>query len=70
MNESATVSMDRFWNIIAIPYFFIVMAFGIFVLFRVGNVQLVSTKTISGIAHRLRRAKPLQGSSVGPQSPV
>jgi hypothetical protein len=33
--DYSTVSLDRFWNRVGIPYFLFVIAFGLFVLFKV-----------------------------------
>ena len=40
------ISLDRYWRWVALPLFFFVMSFGIFVLFRVGGAQMAGTATV------------------------
>ena len=41
--------MDSYWNNIATPFFFIVLAFGTFVLFKVSQTQVIGAAPIANI---------------------
>ncbi len=46
MEDLPVVSLDMYWSTIALPLFVSVMAFGLFVLFRVSGSQLAGTPTV------------------------
>ncbi len=49
------VSMDAYWNQVATPLFFIVLLFGIFVLFKVSPTQVVGSGSIAGMINVFRK---------------
>ncbi len=53
--------MDDYWNYIATPFFFIVLIFGMFVLFRVSKTQIIGSPPIVDLIKGLR--KPLYSAS-------
>jgi hypothetical protein len=48
--------MDDYWNYIATPFFFVVLLFGMFVLFRVSKTQVIGTPPIIDIIKGLRKS--------------
>ncbi len=50
--------MDDYWNYIATPFFFVVLLFGGFVLFRVSKTQFASPEPIGDIIKGLRKLGP------------
>jgi len=41
-----SVSLDRYWNNVAIPFLFIILGFGLFVLFSLSDIQFTGTEHI------------------------
>jgi hypothetical protein len=39
VDRVSAVSLDRYWNLIGVPLFFVVLTFGIFVLYKIGPLQ-------------------------------
>lgn len=39
MDRTSAVSLDRYWNFIGVPLFFIVLSFGVYVLYKIGPLQ-------------------------------
>lgn len=67
----STVSYDKYWAYVGIPYFFIVLLFGMYVLFNMDSVFLVSIKkmtpafsTIAAL-QRFRKKPPTAGAAAG-----
>jgi hypothetical protein len=56
--------MDRYWNFVAIPYFFIILAFGAWTLFNFRSVQVSSQSIASRVANiiKMRPAEVGEGS--------
>ena len=50
-----SVSMDRYWNMVATPLLFIVIGIGLFVLFQFNEVDVATTKSVLSLAASLRR---------------
>lgn len=66
----STVSYDKYWAYVGIPYFFIILLFGMYVLFNMDSVFLVSIKKMtpafSTIAALQRfRKKPPTAAAAG-----
>ena len=62
--EVYEVSLDKYWSYIGIPYFFIVLAFGLYVLFSASYMQLAETPTM------LKAVSFVRGSNAGtPRTP-
>ena len=55
MAGDTVVSMDQYWNYVATPLFLIILAFGVYVLFRVSSTQLVGAAPIATMINALRR---------------
>jgi len=53
-----SVSMDRYWNNIGTPFFFIVLGFGLFVLFSLSGIQTASPGAIFSIVARMPPPPP------------
>ena len=47
--DCGSISMDRYWNTIGTPFFFIVLGFGLFVLFTMNNIQFASNQHIFNV---------------------
>lgn len=41
-----SVSLDRYWNNVAIPFLFIILGFGLYVLFSLSDIQFTNTEHI------------------------
>jgi len=50
--------MDRYWSYIGTPLFFAVIGFGIFTLFTVEDIQLISTKNAGKLVRQVDEARP------------
>lgn len=48
--DNTTISMDRFWNFVAIPYFFVILAFGAWTLFNFRSIQVTNQSIASRVA--------------------
>jgi len=47
--DCGSVSMDRYWNNVGTPFFFVVLGFGLFVLFTMNNIQFASNQHIFNV---------------------
>lgn len=56
--DCGSISMDRYWNTIGTPFFFIVLGFGLFVLFSMNNIQLASNQHIFNIVAGVLQSGP------------
>lgn len=54
MAGETVVSMDSYWNYVATPLFLLILAFGMYVLFRVSSTQLVGAAPIASMIASLR----------------
>lgn len=66
MSQCGSVGMDRYWNYVATPLFFVVISFGVFSLFSVNKIQLASSSEIQnaiydddGVAAPVAAGRPL-----------
>jgi hypothetical protein len=57
-----SVSLDRYWNNVAIPFLFIVLGFGLFVLFSLSDIQFSSTEKIVNMVGAIASSVPLSRS--------
>jgi len=64
-----SVSMDRYWNNIGTPLFFIVLGFGLFVLFSLSGIQTASPNAIFSIVARMPPPPPARRQNSGAGSP-
>ena len=53
-----SVSLDRYWNNVAIPFLFIVLGFGLFVLFSLSDIQFTSTEKIVSMVGAIASSAP------------
>jgi hypothetical protein len=53
--EYKTISLELFWNCIAIPFFLLTLSFGFFVLFNVNGIQLADTQSVYKMLDILER---------------
>jgi len=53
--EYKTISLEVFWNCIAIPFFLLTIAFGLFVLFNINGIQLANVSSVYKILDTLER---------------
>jgi len=66
-----SVSLDRYWNNVAIPFLFVILGFGLYVLFTLSDIQFTSTKgissTVGAIAGSMLRSRNTnsQGNAEG-----
>ena len=44
------VSMERYWNYVAVPFFFIILGFGAYVLFTLSPIQITGQSLSSRVA--------------------
>jgi hypothetical protein len=68
-----SVSMDQYWNTVATPLLFIVISFGLFVLFQLSEIQVIGSTSVLGLVSSLQRpggklpvapvAKPTAGNA-------
>jgi hypothetical protein len=49
MSQCGSVGMDRYWNYVATPLFFIVIAFGMFALFTASDIQTIDTDSLKTV---------------------
>jgi hypothetical protein len=56
--DCGSVSMDRYWNNVGTPFFFVVLGFGLFVLFSMNNIQLASNQHIFNVVAGVLRSGP------------
>lgn len=42
MDNCGNVQLDRYWNFIATPFFFIIVLFGLYVLFTADQIYFIS----------------------------
>lgn len=68
MSQSGTVGMDRYWNYIATPLFFIVISFGVFALFTAKDIHLIEESTMRGVINLVKQAEAGASSSRPPSS--
>lgn len=56
-----SVSLDRYWNNVAIPFLFIILGFGLYVLFSLSDIQFTSTegviKSVGAIASSMQGSR-------------
>lgn len=68
-----SVSLDRYWNSVAIPFLFIILGFGLFVLFGLSDIQFTSTdhiiRSIGAIAGTIQESKRNTGRRDEPPPP-
>jgi cytoskeletal protein RodZ len=57
-----SVSLDRYWNNVAIPFLFIVLGFGLFVLFSLSDIQFTSTEKVVNMVGAIASSVPLSRS--------
>jgi hypothetical protein len=50
-----SVSMDQYWNTVATPLLFIVISFGLFVLFQLSEIQVIGSTSVLGLVSSLQR---------------
>jgi len=62
-----SVSMDPYWNYVGTPLFFVVLTFGVYVLFALSNVQLIST---SALYDKVRAIGKRHSAAVAPTAPL
>jgi len=67
-----SVSLDAYWNNVAIPFLFIILGFGLFVLFTLSDIQFVGTEHIirSVSALSSRSSRPSAGANTPPPPPA
>ena len=74
-----SVSMDQYWNTVATPLLFIVISFGLFVLFQLSEIQVIGSTSVLGLVSSLQRpgklpvapvAKPSAGNAKLPVAKV
>ena len=75
-----SVSMDQYWNTVATPLLFIVISFGLFVLFQLSEIQVIGSTSVLGLVSSLQRpggklpvapvAKPTAGNTKLPVAPL
>ena len=53
-----SVSLDAYWNNVAIPFLFIVLGFGLFVLFSLSDIQFSSTEKIVSMVGAIASSVP------------
>ncbi len=51
------VSYDKYWAYIGIPYFFIVLFFGVYVLFALDTTQLMGRDKLLAVFNSLRKER-------------
>lgn len=68
MSQCGTVGMDRYWNYIATPLFFIVITFGIFALFNTSETQMIGTSALASVIQNLNNPAPKQRYTSGSSS--
>lgn len=56
--DCGSISMDRYWNTIGTPFFFIVLGFGLFVLFTMNNIQFASNQHIFNVVAGVLQGGP------------
>ena len=68
-----SVSLDAYWNNVAVPFLFIILGFGLFVLFSLSDIQFAGTEHIIrsaaaavGSSRRNSRPPPAEGNSAPP----
>lgn len=63
-----SVSLDRYWNNVAIPFLFIILGFGLYVLFSLSDIQFTNTehiiRSVGVIAGSVRQS----GRNTGPRA--
>ena len=71
-----SVSLDAYWNNVAIPFLFIVLGFGLFVLFSLSDIQFAGTehiiRSVAGLSRRNSRPPAgagAEGNSAPPPPP-
>jgi hypothetical protein len=73
-----SISMDRYWNTVATPFLFIVIGFGLFVLFQLSEIQFMGKNAIMGLvatlpspfsAHHVPAAKTPNKAANSPPPP-
>jgi hypothetical protein len=62
--------MDDYWNYIATPLFFVVLLFGIFVLFRVSKTQLITAPPIADMINSLRKSSNVPTAAKAANAPA
>ena len=61
-----SVSLDAYWTNVAIPFLFIILGFGLFVLFSLSDIQFVGTEhIIRSVASLSRRGGKNSGRAEG-----
>lgn len=69
-----SVSLDRYWNNVAIPFLFIVLGFGLFVLFGLSDIQFTSTdhiiRSVGAIAGTMQGSRRNTGRRDEPPPPL
>ena len=58
-----SVSLDNYWNSIATPFLFIILGFGLFVLFGLNDIQFLGSESVLGIAGKIASMKSSKSSS-------
>jgi hypothetical protein len=64
MSQCGSVGMDRYWNYIATPLFFIVIAFGMFALFTASDIQTIDTDSLKSVVAAFSSASGSTPASV------
>ena len=58
-----SVSLDNYWNNIATPFLFIILGFGLFVLFGLNDIQFLGSESVLGMAGKIASMKSSNSSS-------
>lgn len=61
MDEYTSVSLDRYWNYIGVPYFLLVLLFALFVLFRIGGATLSNENSIHRFMAQVKEQRLQRG---------
>jgi len=74
MTQCGSVGMDRYWNYVATPLFFIVISFGLFALFSASDIQMIdsdSLKTVMAKFNKVSGSTPAStpASVAAPEAP-
>jgi hypothetical protein len=70
MDEYTSVSLDRYWNYIGVPYFLAVLVFALFVLFSVGGATLSSETSIQQFMRNLKQRQLQRGVPAAAAAPT
>jgi hypothetical protein len=52
-----SVSLDAYWNSVAVPFLFIILGFGLFVLFKMNDMQFTTAQGVASAASAIAAAQ-------------